>query len=201
MSTLVLVNVKAGADSIQRNFRKGLAGIRPMRVQVTSRGIQPVIAQLDDVPFVTAWLPGEIAARDGIQRFGEPQPACDVLVIHMLGKTAGRSPCTIPDAVVPFPMKRAAIEIQAALRDYRGLHIYLRGGGTHKRKPPHPELGWLLRVSWPRSNKNRNRATNCGIRRSAAGRIGAPSILVPANPHVPRKDLNDLMSGDNFYCS
>ncbi|WNV12749.1 hypothetical protein [Tardiphaga sp. 709] len=183
----------------------GLAalGWKPLHIQVTLDGVPPVIAGAESVPFRTAWVPDEdVATYRPIMNAIVQHSDCRAIVVDMTRVPIWELVLNDP-AVVIFPVRREAYEIETALIDYRDFDRYLRSKGfaPHPWTPPDKRHRpkFLMPVSWPKNMSDDHVAAKIAQHDPEPG---TPlSFLMPGIPELPEDDLHDLINTNRFKCS
>jgi len=191
MALYVLLGSKGGAGRTASSIvlSAGLAaiGLRPLHLQITMSGAQPVIASANGVPFATAAIAEHDATPDAVRHTIAAHPECSTVVIDMVKRTVWDAVLDYPAPVVLFPMRRAAHEIELAVRDYRDLQSYQSSGSdpflrsrsisqSGARRRTHGAAGRLLPVAWPETADERAVATAVA-RFDGPGRVGVSAPL------------------------
>ncbi|KAA0069505.1 hypothetical protein [Tardiphaga sp. P9-11] len=221
MSMYILQGSKGGAGRTVSSvvLATGLAaiGLRPLHLQVTMSGIQPVIAFAKGVPFSTAALAEHAATPEAIRHTIAAHPECSTVVIDMVKRTVWDTVFDNPTSVVLFPMRPAAVEIEVAVGDYRDLQTHQASASDphfrlhrqtarprYNARPPIASLarGWLLPVAWPEDMDDHAVAAKVerfdGFMRAG---LPGPSILKRGIPDISREHLDDLINTSQYVCS
>ncbi|WP_149532705.1 ParA family protein [Tardiphaga sp. P9-11] len=221
MRTFLFLGSKGGSGRTASSviLATGLAalGHRPLHLQVTMSGIQPVIAFATGVPFSTAALAEHVATPEAIRHTIAAHPECSTVVIDMVKRTVWETVFDNPTSVVLFPMRHAAVEIEVAVRDYRDLQTHLASASDprfrfHRRtarprynaRPPIASLdrGWLLPVAWPEDLDDHAVAAKVE-RFDGPMRAGLPGprILKRGIADISKEHLDDLVNTSHYICS
>ncbi|SEI19446.1 hypothetical protein SAMN05216367_4866 [Tardiphaga sp. OK245] len=217
MALFVLLGSKGGAGRTASSIvlSAGLAaiGLRPLHLQITMSGVQPVIASANGVPFATAAIAEHDATPDAIRHMIAAHPECSTVVIDMVKRTVWDTVLNYPAPVVLFPMRRKAHEIELAVRDYRDLQPYQSSGTdpffrsrsiskSGARRPTHGVCARLLPVAWPET-ADEPAVETAVARFDGPRRVGLsrPHILWPGIPEFSRDHLDDLINRSEYVCS